>query len=163
MKRTLIAALVVGMLVLLCVPASVVAARSTESEPIRCVEDIAANQWDLPQSDEVYWRGPVSGCGIEGTVTFHEHWDENYVVGTTEHFFETFTFWPTSGGYITGTDAGVWNFATFKFRANGWVTETSPEWASLLGYKFQEMGKTSDPNAGLPITGYGTTMMLAPP
>lgn len=108
---------------------------------------------------ETCWHGTVQG-DINGTVAFWET-AANYVVGTTEHFFEVFTIWPDEGGSINGVDAGIWNFSTFKFRASGRVTDTSPEWTPLLGYKYFEMGTTSDPNLGLPVTGYDTGMFLA--
>ena len=159
MRKALMTVLVAGMFSFLSLSAAVVSAQPDEHQPLQCTADIAAADWDL--NGEVYWLGPIYGCSIAGTVAFHEHWDENYVVGTTEHFFETFTIWPTAGGWITGADQGVWNFATFKFRANGWVTDASPQWAFMVGYKYHEMGATSSPDT-LPITGYGTAVMIVP-
>ena len=108
------------------------------------------------------WYGTVEG-DISGQVAFWET-DANYIVGKTEHFFEVFTILPAGGGSISGVDAGVWNFSTFKFRAQGWVTDASSEWASLIGYKYFEMGRNSpfDPNAPvLPVTAFDVEMFLA--
>ena len=135
---------------------AVASAKPNASRPINCVVDITFD----PEVG-LFWYGTVSGCSLEGTIQFVEK-PENYVSGKAEHFFEDFTIWPASGGEIIGTDAGVWNFSTFKFRANGWVTSASEDWAYLVGYKFHEMGTTSNPDE-LPLTAPNTTMTLHSP
>lgn len=98
------------------------------------------------------WVGTVSG-DITGAVRFggdpaHESWGS----GTAWHFYEVFTIEPESGGWIEGTDAGVYIMANGMYAANGWVTDASPEWEYLIGYKFHESGFTTDPNT-LPVIG----------
>ena len=89
-----------------------------------------------------HWKGPIVG-GIMGTVEFWET-DAYFIVGQTEHFFETFTI-TASCGTISGSDEGVWNFASFNFRAHGPVTEVTGSCdSSLVGYMFDEVGTTSD-------------------
>jgi hypothetical protein len=78
------------------------------------------------------------------------------------HFVEEFTIWPSDGGEIYGKDWGVWNMTTFKFRAQGWVTDASDEWAHLVGSRYHEIGVTSNPDDGLPITAPDGQMHIAP-
>ena len=166
------AALVAMMFGLLCMSTPAVAAPGS-SAPLRGVIVDMTATWPIPPLGNCpatpppgivvddptgCWYGHVQG-DIDGVIAFWES-DANYVVGQTEHFFETFAFWPDSGGYITGADVGLWSFANGKFHSNGWVTGTSPEWTGLLGYKYFEMGTTTDPN-GWPITAYGTELFLA--
>ncbi len=109
-----------------------------------------------------HWVGTITG-DIQGIVEFWETSD-NYVVGTTEHFFETFRI-TTDKGVISGVDGGVWNFPTFKFRANGWVTEASGDWAYLVGYKMHEIGTTSPfppPVGSTVVTGTATWTLVQP-
>jgi hypothetical protein len=106
-----------------------------------------------------HWVGNLSGCPIAGTVEYWET-DLNFSVGKTEHFFEEFLI-TTPTGTISGMEKGIWNFATFKFRAEGWVTKATGEWTYLVGYKFHEMGTTTDPNIGTAIYG-PSTMFLTP-
>lgn len=136
MRNGLAAVFAAGMLALMFASVPVVAA--DETEPLRGGMSISI---DLSLCPDCHWVGTITG-DIEGTVEFWEIWEENYVVGATEHFFETFRI-TTDSGIISGVDRGVWNFATFKFRALGWVTEASGDWAYLVGYKFHEMGITS--------------------
>jgi len=121
MRKAFGAVLVGCMLALVFASASV--ASADESEPLRGGMQISI---DLSAAD-LHWEGPLTG-DIEGTIQFWEHWDENYVVGGTEHFFETFIIM-TDRGTITGMDAGVWNFATFKFRETGrtWLDIRCPK------------------------------------
>jgi hypothetical protein len=98
-----------------------------------------------------------------------EYWetDANYVVGAkggkVEHYFEIFKI-TTATGEIWGHEKGVYNFmSNFKFNADGWVTSATGEWASLVGYKFHEIGWTTDPNDPNATAIYGpSTMFLAP-
>ena len=158
-------ALVATMFALLWMSVPAAATPASEAAPLRGVIDMAYGLpcpvvTPVPVPDPAAcWYGTVTG-DINGTVAFWET-AANYVVGTTEHFFEVFTILPVGGGSIYGVDAGVWNFSTFKFRSQGWVTDASSEWASLIGLKYFEMGRTSDPNLGLPVTGYDTEMFLA--
>ena len=94
-----------------------------------------------------HWKGPIVGdmVGITGESTV-EFWETsaNFVVGQTEHFFETFTI-TTSCGTISGTDDGIWNFASFNFKAHGPVTSVTGSCdLGLVGYTFDEVGTTSD-------------------
>jgi len=157
MRKAFGAVLVGCMLALVFASASV--ASADESEPLRGGMQISI---DLSAAD-LHWEGPLTG-DIEGTIQFWEHWDENYVVGGTEHFFETFIIM-TDRGTITGMDAGVWNLATFKFRANGWVTDATGDWAYLVGYKMHEIGTTTafPPPPGSTTVSGTATMFLAQP
>lgn len=157
MKKKSLILTAVLMVVLLSTSITAVSAQHNESAPIGCVIDMAFDEY--PNGD--YWYGTVSGngCSIAGTITFNET-GANYIVGKTEHFFEEFTIQPYSGGEIIGYDNGVWNFSTFKFRANGYVIGASEEWSYLVGYKFHEMGTTSNPDEGLPVTAPATKMTL---
>jgi hypothetical protein len=158
MKKGTLIVLTVLMVALLFVLTSAVSAKPNESGSMECVLNIAYDEY---APEDFYWLGTVTGCSIAGTIKFWEE-DLNYVVGKTEHFFEVFTIEPDSGGVINGRDEGVWNFSTFKFRANGCVTDASEEWAHLVGNKYHEMGTTSNPDEGLPITAPGGMMRLAP-
>jgi hypothetical protein len=151
MKKKLLLVMTVLMLALLS--SSVTAVSARPNAPIECVLDLTFDPNVGP-----YWDGTISECSLQGIIRIWET-DKNYVVGKTEHFFETFTIWPDSGGEINGEDAGVWNFSTFKFRANGRVTSASTEWEYLVGYKFHEMGRTSDPSV-LPLTASDVAMQL---
>jgi len=101
----------------------------------------------IPYGPDDHWKGPIVG-GIFGTTgastaEFYET-SANYVVGQTEHFFETFTI-TTACGTITGTDDGIWTFASFNFKAHGPVTGVSGSCdPGLVGYTFHEEGTTSD-------------------
>ena len=100
-----------------------------------------------PYGPEDHWAGPISGA-IIGTVEFWETHGgaDNYKVGQTEHFLETFLI-TTSCGTISGTDKGVWSLVTFDFKAGGPVTGATGCNSGLAGYKFHETGVTSDPFA----------------
>jgi len=122
-------------------------------------EVISIDDWGVPgplhPETTMYWKGTISGA-ITGTCYFWEHWEENYVVGKVEHFFEDFYIDLGDGEWISGHDKGVWNFATFKYRATGRVTDASSEYAYLIGCKFFEEGTTTNPANGFPIIGIGT-------
>lgn len=159
MRKVLAAAFSAFMLALVFTSAPVASAQ--ESEPLRAEMEISIDL-SVPSAD-IHWEGPLTG-DIEGAIEFWEHWDENYVVGGTEHFFETFII-TTDHGTITGVDAGVWNFATFKFRANGWVTEATGDWAYLVGYKMHEMGTTTafpPPPGSTTVSGTATMFLVEP-
>jgi len=108
------------------------------------------------------WLGTVSG-DINGSVKFQPQPAYSYVVGSVKHFYEIFTITTISGDVISGYDVGVWNFSTFKFRAQGWVTSATGAWAHLVGYKYHEMGVTTEfpPPTGV-ITGTGSMFLAAP-
>jgi hypothetical protein len=155
MKKRSLLLMTVLMVALLSTSITAVSAKPGAAGPVECVVDIAVD----PSVGD-FWSGTVTGCSLAGKIEFVEK-PTNYVVGKTEHFFESFTIWPTGGGEIHGDDAGVWNFSTYKFRANGWVTDASEKWAYLVGYKFHEVGITSNPDE-LPITASGVRMKLVP-
>jgi opacity protein-like surface antigen len=157
MKKKLVALLTVLMVIWMSSSITAVSAQPNASRPIKCVVDIQTNEPGI-QPD---WYGTVSGCILEGNITFTET-NENYVAGKTGHFFEDFVIHPASGGEIVGYNGGVWNFSTFKFRANGYVTSASEEWAYLVGYKYHEMGVTSSPDEPI-IYALGTMMTLHTP
>jgi hypothetical protein len=138
MKKRSLILMTVLMLTLLSLPITAVSA-----QPNKHIECVADATFDL--ADPSYcWHGKVSGCSISGHVDICEL--PAIFPGHTEHFFETFTIVPDSGGEIRGVDAGVWNFSTSKFRANGWVTYASEEYEYLVGFKLHEMGTVSGPD-----------------
>ena len=47
---------------------------------------------------------------------------------------------------MLGNDKGIWNVATFKFRAQGWITDASTSLTDFVGYRYFEMGTTTDPS-----------------
>jgi hypothetical protein len=156
MKRMswfLIAVLVAAFLL---VSGSAAAAQPSASGTTECVLDISYNGF--------YWLGTVTGpdCSVAGTIRFDAVLAEYSYPGKTMHFVEEFTIWPDTGGVIRGKNWGVWNMSTFKFRAHGWVRDASDEWAHLIGYQYHEMGKTSNPADGLPLTAPDGKMTLAP-
>jgi hypothetical protein len=150
--RKVLAVTLICILALLFTSVGAVSAKANVSRSFGCDQLII---FDTFNSD--HWVGTLSGCDLAGKVEYWET-DQNYVVGKTEHFFETFTITPDAGGVINGVDAGVWNFSTFKFRANGWVTDATGPWTSLVGYKFHEMGTTTSPD--LPVVYGPSTMSL---
>lgn len=156
MKNKSLSLIVVLMVTLLFSPIAAASAKPNTSGPVECIIDITN---DLTVGD--FWFGTVSGCSLEGTIKFVHGEKENYGKGKTWHFYENFIIWPASGGVIEGTDEGVWNFSTFKFRANGWVTSASGDWAYLVGYKFHEIGTTSNPDA-VAVHAPDTRMKLVP-
>jgi hypothetical protein len=153
MKKGLLILITALMVVLLFVSISAVLAQPNAHGAIECVTDIAY--------DGDHWSGTVAECSLAGDLADGAVPGEYFESGKTLHFSETFTIWPDSGGEIHGKDRGVWNFSTLKFRANGWVTDASEDWAHLVGYKFHEMGTTSNPDV-IPITAADTLMRLAP-
>jgi len=154
-KRSLLLILVL-MLTILSSPISAVSAQST-NRPMECLADLTFN----PNNDPNCWHGTVRGCSVAGQITICE--EPASFMGKTEHYFEVFTIEPWDGGQIYGVDAGVWNFTTFKFRANGFITGASPEWVDLVGFKFHEMGTTTDPALGWPITALNSPLTLHQP
>lgn len=151
------ATLVTSMLALLVTTAPAVSAASSEPKPIRCIVDVAYNDWG---GGDWYWTGPIYGCSISGTIKMWEL--PPFFAGSTEHYFEEFLI-TTNTGTISGTDAGVWNFGTFKFRSNGWVTAGTGDLEYLVGYKVHQMGVTSPWPGELPITADGAEMTFVAP
>jgi len=100
-----------------------------------------------PYGPADHWAGPITGA-IMGTVEFWETngGADNYIVGNTEHFFETFLI-TTYCGTISGSDKGLWSLLTFVFRADGKVTGATGCYSGLTGFYFHELGVTSDPFA----------------
>jgi hypothetical protein len=156
MKKRPLLVITVLMVAFLFVASAPVAAQPSGSGAIKCVLDIEYNG--------AFWFGTVTGprCSVEGTIRFDAVEDEYFYPGKTMHFVEEFTIWPDSGGVIKGKDWGVWNLTTFKFRANGWIREASDEWAHLVGSRYHEIGWTSNPDDGLPITAPDGKMTIAP-
>jgi hypothetical protein len=165
MRRVIVACCSAALVAAVFVP-GVVAATPAESAPLQGVVDMEiggtgtcpAPPVNVPEPG-FCWLGRIEG-DVEGTIAFWET-AANYVVGKAEHFFEVFLVLPDSGGSFSGTDDGLWNFSTFKFRSQGWVTAASEEWAFLVGYKFFEMGRTSNPDLGLPITADDVQVFMA--
>jgi hypothetical protein len=128
---------------------------------IRCDQLIASGL-----SNAADWVGTLSGCAIAGDVYYWET-DQNYVTGAkggkVEHYFENFLI-TTPTGTISGAEKGIYNFSSnFKFSADGWVTGATGAWTYLVGYKFHEIGWTTDPFDPNATALYGTsTMFLAP-
>jgi hypothetical protein len=163
--RRILTLLAAGALVVTVFTPATVAAAPADSAPVRGVVDMAfpyggacpTPPATVPAPAEC-WHGTITG-DITGTIWFWET-DRNRFPGHTEHFFEVFLI--TGGdGSISGYDNGVWNFATFKFRAEGRVTAASGGWTGLVGRKYFESGRTSDPNAGLPVTADDMQVFLA--
>jgi hypothetical protein len=154
--KKILAITLICLLVLPALTVQAVSAKAAGPKIIHCDQMIV---FDTINSD--HWIGTLSGCELAGTIEYWET-DQNYVVGKTEHFFEIFKI-TTPNGVISGWDNGVWNFSTFKFRAEGRVTAAYGDWAFLLGYKFHEMGTTTDPFDPNATVIYGpSTMFLAP-
>jgi hypothetical protein len=145
----------------LLVSSSAFAAQPSASGAIKCVLDI---EYDEYEPETYHWLGTVSRpeCSVAGTIRFDAVREEYPEPDKTMHFVEELTIWPDGGGEIRGKNWGVWNMSTFKFRAHGWVRDASDEWAHLIGYQYHEMGKTSNPADGLPLTAPDGKMTLAP-
>jgi hypothetical protein len=115
-------------------------------------------------SDDPHWSGPLTGCELEGATA--EYWEtsQNYIAGKTEHFFEIIKI-TTPEGVIEGYDVGVWNFSTFKFRAEGRITSATGRWAYMVGYKFHEIGTTTEvpPPEGITVIYGPSTMSIIGP
>jgi hypothetical protein len=160
MSKRSLPLITVLMVAFLFVSSSAVAAQPGGSGTIECVLDITYDDY----GDGIYWSGTVTGseCSVEGTIRFDAVPAEYFNAGKTVHFVEEFTIEPYSGGVIKGKNWGVWNLSTFKFRANGWVREASDEWAHLVGSPYHEMGRTSNPGDGLPITAPDGQMRIVP-
>jgi hypothetical protein len=160
MKKRSLLLITVLMVAFSFVSSSAVAAQPSGSGTIECVLDITYDNY----GDGFYWYGTVTGseCSVEGTIRFDAVREEYFDAGKTMHFVEEFTIEPSSGGVIKGKNWGVWNLTTFKFRAYGWVREASDEWAHLVGSHYHEMGRTSNPADGIPITAPDGKMRIAP-
>jgi hypothetical protein len=145
----------------LLVSGSAAAAKPSAPGTIDCAVDI---EYDEYEPGTHYWLGTITGpdCSVAGTIRFDAVLDEYAYPGNTMHFVEEFTIEPYGGGVIYGKNWGVWNMSTFKFRAHGWVREASDEWAHLVGSQYHEMGVTSDPALGLPITAPDAQAKLTP-
>jgi hypothetical protein len=93
------------------------------------------------------WHGTLSG-DLAATISFWE--TPNRLMGSNDdkvmQFFEVLLIQPQAGGWMLGTDKGIWNFATFKFRAEGWITDASAGLTDFVGYRYFEMGTTTDPS-----------------
>jgi len=110
-----------------------------------------------------YWKGDVLGCELEGTIRFDvDPSIPKKFPGNTYHFYELFTIYPDSGGYISGTNAGMVTFSNWKFLANGVVTDASPEWDHLIGSRFHENGTIDPPGLAIPGYALDTTMIITP-
>ncbi len=145
-------------LVLACL--FLVAGAAQAQAPLKCstelYSDATMDHW------EVTLTGDING-------TMYVHGDENnegFESGKTAHFFETWCVEPTSGGWFSGFNGGVWNLGTFKFRANGWVTDASSEWRHLVGHKLHEAGTTTNPFTApeplYPVYGEGNVFFAGP-
>lgn len=156
-RKVVTAMLVTCVLSLLFTAAPAVSGTSSELEPIRCLADMAFNEWS---PGDWYWTGPIYGCSIAGTMKIREL--PAVFPGRTEHFFEEFQI-TTDAGAISGADSGVWSFVTYKFRANGWVTQGAGDLAYLLGYKVHLMGVSSPWPGNLPITATGVEVTFVAP
>ena len=169
MKKSVTAVLAGCMLALVMASAPTVAA--AEPEPLRAEMtmsfDMSNFQARLPAcvSEEplCVWSGDLSG-DLAGSIVVSEFWDQIFVVGNTEHFFEAFTI-TTGHGVISGVDKGVWDFNTNKVRANGWITEATGDWSYLVGYKLHESGYVIPPPEGAEVLIFGFTgeMFLVAP
>lgn len=161
MRKMVFAPLVAVMFAVMSVlSVPVVSAGADESAPLRCTIELSI---DVAAADPV-WEGPITGA-VEGTMQLREHWSENYVVGTTEHFFEDFVIYTADGSVIKGHDQGIWTFHTMKFRSQGFVTEATGDWAFLVGYRVLTTGFTSEFPPVPPstvISGWGTVTMAPP-
>ncbi len=139
-------------LMLVLIPAA--SGKITKCEQLIYYNDYGVQGPDPRHTGEtMYWKGTITG-DISGTSYYWET-QKNYIVGTSEHFFEDF-YIALPDGWISGYDDGVWNFATFNFRAQGWVTDASENYEYLIGTRFFEQGTTSNPANGFPVTGLGT-------
>ena len=158
MKKGWTAALAAGMLafVLVATPGFVAA----ESKTLRAVANLSIDMSTCgpPPPNDCHWSGTVSG-DLKGSIEIFEYWDQMFLPGNTEHFFEYFTITMDSGGWISGVDQGVWNMGTQKFRANGWFTDASSEWTDLVGHKLHEIGSTS--GSGI-VTGIADLTIVGP-
>ena len=162
--RKVLAVALVAVLVLLITSASTPSTTAEGKGVISCVIDIQVICEDAACALG-HWEGPITGCAaLEGmTIQFWET-DKNFLPGRTEHFFENFYILDGDVTLASGHNKGLWNFSTLKFRAEGWVDEATGELAYLKGYKFHEVGRTSDPGLWAPpeitVTGFGTVMTL---
>jgi len=164
MKKRRLLRVTVLMVAFLLVSSAAVAAQPSGSAAIKCVLDITYDAHDECEEVVPCWFGTVTGprCSVAGEIRFDAVEEEYSYPGNTMHFVEVFTLEPYSGGEIHGKDWGVWNMATFKFRAQGWVTSASEEWEHLVGSRYHEIGWTSNPADGLPITTSDAQMHIAP-
>ena len=155
MKKGLLILITLLMITLLFTSFSTVAAEP--NAPIRCLVDMEFNG--------AYWSGQVHDCSLAGSIRFDpDPENPSYLAGKTLHFFELFTIEPDSGGVIHGNTAGVGHlYEPFQFRANGWVTDASESWAYLVGNKYFEMGRSTDPlDPSTPLTVDDMEMRIVP-
>ncbi len=169
MKKGMMAVLAARMLAL--VMASAPAVTASGPKPLRADMDMSFDMTNflerfpacVSEAPLCVWSGDLSG-DVAGTLVVSEFWERNYVVGNTEHFFESFVI-TTDHGTIPGVDNGVWDFNTNKVRANGWVTAATGDWSYLVGYKLHESGYVIPPPEGAEVLLYGFTgaMFLVAP
>ena len=134
-KWILISALII---VLLFATFSAVSAQP--NRPIVCSVDMEFNG--------AAWVGTVDDCILKGDITFKQDPDNpSYFTGKVIHFFELFTIEPDLGDEIHGTTAGTGHFfkPPYQFRTNGWVTGATGRWVHMVGYKYFEMGNSTNP------------------
>ena len=133
---------------------------TASAEPNGVIECSVNMGWDGTS-----WDGTVDGCILAGHIRFvPDPANPTIFKNKTIHFFELFTITPDAGGEIHGTTAGIGHFyPPFQFMANGWVTAASTEWTHLVGYKYFEMGNSTDPlDPNNPLTVEDMKLMLAP-
>lgn len=142
---------------------TVMPAANAEGGTPRIVWDMTITYDFSPGISDPHWIGTLHGPVLDGAKV--EFWEKpaNFVVGKTEHFFETMLI-TIGDDTIGGDDSGVWNFSTYKFRANGWVTDATGPWAYLVGYKAHETGFTTafPPTDGSYVVHGTGTFWLAP-
>ena len=143
MRKILLAPLIVCMVTLL----SILSMPAVSAKVLRFDVTVIIDDWGIPgplhDGETIYWKGPITG-EITGTLYLWET-DKNYLVGSTEHYFEDF-YIKLENGWIIGYDIGVWNFATLKARAYGRVTGASDNNVGMIGYFFFYEGFSTDPN-----------------
>lgn len=130
-RRPILLSLMVGALLLACVPA----VSAHPIKPTRCEVGLVFTG--------TQWEGTIGGdeCAVPGTVASLV--DEAVFPGYTEHWVGRTYVYPATGGYIEITEKGVWNFGTFKYRTSGRVTDASAEYAAWVGASTHGMGYTS--------------------
>ena len=142
-------------LLIASVPVPVVSAKNLKfMEIINIPPDPALNPSDYvgirPQTRDPDWGGPLSG-DINAVAYFWET-DSNYVTGAggkVEHFFEDFLIVFNDGGWVVGSNKGIFLMTNkpnlWKYSAEGRVTSTSTDKQNFLGSKFFEEGYVTFP------------------
>ena len=158
MKKAWTGIFAAGMLALILISTPVVAAG--DDEPLRAVATLTIDMTTCGPAppNDCFWSGTVAG-DINGNIEIREFWDQMFLPGNTEHFFEYFTISVDSDSWVSGVDQGVWNMGTQKFRANGVITDASADLEYLVGYQLHEMGVTS---GGPIVTGIADMFLVAP-